>query len=93
MFKDEFGGGDREVLGAILMKDLDIGATEKEVISNNHFWGDKMKEGIDGEVNNSERIVVIQIMPLEVVIGTSEEGRGGISLADSREGLVIGLMN
>jgi len=93
LFKEEFGGGDREVLGAIPMEDLGVGTTEKKVISNNHFWCDKVKEGVDGEVDDGKGVVVIQITPLKVVIGTSEEGGEGIPLTDGREGVIVGLVN
>jgi len=38
LFKEEFGGGNREVLRAVPMEDLDTGTTDKEVVSDNHFW-------------------------------------------------------
>jgi len=56
------------------MEDLDIWAAEQKVISNNHFWGDEMMEGIDGEVDDNQGVVVIRITPLKVVISTGEKG-------------------
>jgi len=51
--KEEFDGGYGEVLRAIPIEDLDEGAAEEEVISNNHTWRGEVKEGVDGEVDDS----------------------------------------
>ena len=82
MVEEKLGGSNREVEGEIQMEDLDIWAPKKEVISKNHFRGNKVKERIDGEVDNSQGVLMVQIMPLKVVIGTGEEGGEDVPLTN-----------
>ena len=75
------------------MEDLDIGTAKEKVVSDDHFWGDKLEEGIDAEVNYSKGVLVGGIAPLKMMIGTEEERGMGVSLIYSQKGSVIGLVD
>ena len=71
---EEFGDGDREVLGTIPMEDEEGGATKKEVVSIDHLRAEELAEGINGNNDYGDRILMGRDAPLEEMISTSEKG-------------------
>jgi len=49
--KEELSGGDGEVQRTVPVEDLDGGAAEQEVISDDHSRGGKLIKGVDRKVD------------------------------------------
>ena len=75
--EEDFGYGDREILRAIPVEDLDGGATVEEVVSDDDPRAEEVEEGVDAEINYCNGKVMVRVTPLEVVIATGEERRVG----------------
>jgi len=58
----------------IPIEDLNRGAAEEEVVSDDHLRGGELIERIDGEVDCSKGILMRGMSPLEVMITTQQEG-------------------
>jgi len=91
--EEDFGYGDREVLRAIPVEDLDGGAAVEEVISDDDSRAEEVEEGVDAEVNYCNGEVMIGVVPLEIMIATGEKRRVGESLIKGGEGPVVGPVN
>ena len=56
------------------MKDEEDRTTEKEVVSVDHTRAEELTEGIDGDNNNGNGILIGRDTPLKELISTSKKG-------------------
>jgi len=79
--------------GAISVEDLDGGAAEEEVISDDHLRGGELEEGINAEVNYCKGILMRRMVPLEMVISTKEERGKGKTPIKTGKWMIVGTVN
>ena len=63
------------------------------VIRINHLGGGEAKEGIDGNEDDANWVIMNGASPLKMMISGDKKGGSNVSFPKRREGTIIGLMD
>ena len=72
---------------------MNDGALIDRVVRIDDLWGRKSEEGIDGNEDDADGVIMNGTPPLKMVISANEEGGSDVSFPKRREGTIVGLMD
>ena len=74
-------------------ENVNDGALIDRVIRIDDLWGGEAEEGIDGNKDDANGIVMNGTSPLKMMVSADEEGGSNVSFPKGREGAVIRLVD
>ena len=72
---------------------MNDGALIDGVVRVDDLWTGEVEEGINGDKNNTNGVVMDRASPLKIVVSHYREGGSNVSLPEGREGSIVGLVN
>ena len=74
-------------------ENMDDGALVDGVVRVDYLWGGEVKEGIDRDKEDADRVIMNRASPLKIMICGDGEGGPNVSFPKRGKGSIVGLMD